>query len=56
MTALLAEFVDVATLRAMLEAALRWPVELLEDLAASVRSRWEHACWLASFAPPRGAT
>lgn len=49
MTAVLEELVDVATLLAMLEAALRWPVELLEDVRASARSLAEWHAWLVSF-------
>ena len=49
MTAVLEEVVSVATLLAMLEAALRWPVELLEDLVTSARSKREHWCWLQGF-------
>ena len=56
MTALLAELVDLATLRAMVTAALMWPVELLEDVYASLRSRVEHACWIHGFVGFGGAT
>lgn len=67
MIAVLEELVDVATLRAMVEAALRWPLELiedlirldafaaLEDLYTSARSRFEHACWLHGFVGFGGA-
>lgn len=51
----LEEVVSVATLRAMVEAALRWPLELLEDLYTSARSRFEHACWLHGFVGFGGA-
>lgn len=55
MIAVLEELVDGATLLAMLEAALRWPLELLEDLYTSARSRVEHACWLHGFVGFGGA-
>lgn len=56
MTAVLEEVVSVATLLAMLEAALRWPVEFLEDLVTSARSKREHWCWIRSFLGFGGAS
>lgn len=49
MIGLLEELVDLATVRAMVSAALTWPLELLEDLYTSARSRVEHACWIHGF-------
>lgn len=49
MTTVLEELVDVATLFAMVEAALRWPVALLEDLYTSARSTGDWIAWLSSF-------
>lgn len=67
MIAVLEDVVSVATLLAMIEAALRWPLELLEDLIrldafaaledlyTSARSRFELACWLHGFVGFGGA-
>lgn len=56
MTAVLEEVVSFATLRAMVAAAWRWPLELLEDLATSARWRREHWCWIRSFLGFGGAS